>query len=264
MDHPLLRKLAVDAPGTYHHSIVMGSLVEGAAEAIGANSLLARVSAYYHDIGKSKKPLYFIENMRGDNKHDKLNASMSALIILNHIKEGAELAKKHRLGSEITDIIKEHHGTTLMRFFYEKAKREAENVGAEPSEIEFRYAGPKPQTKESGLVMLADACEAASKTLPDPSPAVVQGMTQKIINGFFTDGQLDECELTLKDLHLIGKSFNRVFTGIFHHRIDYPEPAYIDGREDGVKGARRGPDKEGKEGEDKEGGREGLKRLGIK
>ena len=227
LNHPLLKELVVEAPGSYHHSILTGSLVEAAAESIGANPLLAKVGAYYHDIGKMKKPLYFIENQRGsENKHDKLSPNMSSLILISHIKEGVEQAKDHRLGKVITDIIQQHHGTSLIAFFYQKAKEKENPAEASVDENDFRYPGPKPQTKEAGLVMLADAVEAASRTVNDPTPARIQGMVQKTINNFFTDGQLDECELTLKDIHLIAKSFNRILTGIFHHRVEYPDKIF--------------------------------------
>jgi putative nucleotidyltransferase with HDIG domain len=227
LNHPLLKELIMQAPGTYHHSILTGSLVEAAAESIGANPLLAKVGAYYHDIGKMKKPLYFIENQRGsENKHDKLSPNMSSLILISHIKEGVEQAKEHRLGNVITDIIQQHHGTSLIAFFYQKAKEKENPTEATVDENDFRYPGPKPQTKEAGLVMLADSVEASSRTLNDSTPARIQGMVQKTINNFFTDGQLNECELTLKDLHLIAKSFNRILTGIFHHRIEYPDKIF--------------------------------------
>ncbi len=261
MDHPLLKELAVRAPGTYHHSIVIGTLVEAAAESINANPLLARVAAYYHDIGKLKMPAYFIENISHENRHDKLAPSMSSLILLNHVKEGVELAGKYRLGSEIIDVINQHHGTSLITYFYQKAKNSGAD-GQSVDEIDYRYPGPKPQTKEAGLVMLADAIEAASKTITDPTPDKIQWLTQKIVNKIFTDGQLDECELTLKDLHAITKSFNRVFAGIYHHRIEYPEPAYIT-REDGVEGIGARQVEGEKRVEDKKDVRDRLKRLGI-
>lgn len=224
LNQPLLRELIVQAPGTYHHSIIAGSLAENAAEAIGANPLLARVGAYYHDIGKKNKPLYFIENQKGaENRHDKLSPYMSSLVLISHVKEGVELAKERKLGRVIADVIQQHHGTSLIAFFYQKAKEKEKPLEASVDEKDFRYPGPKPQTKEAGLVMLADAVEAASRTLADPTPARIQGMVQRMINGFFSDGQLDECELTLKDLHLIAKSFNRMLAGIFHQRIEYPE-----------------------------------------
>jgi len=263
MDHPLLKELAMRAPGTYHHSIVIGTLVEAAAEAIHANPLLARVSAYYHDIGKLKMPQYFIENISDENKHDKLAPSMSALVLICHVKEGVELARQNRLGAEITDVISQHHGTSLISYFYQKAKSTEEPLGRTVKEDEFRYHGPKPQTKEAGLVMLADAIEAASKTIPDPTPDKIQWLTQKIVNKIFSDGQLDECELTLKDLHLITTSFNRVFAGVYHQRISYPEPAYIL-KEEGSEGAGQGRTRNEKPDDgDKKDGRDRLKRLGI-
>jgi putative nucleotidyltransferase with HDIG domain len=226
LNSPLLRELMVKAPGTYHHSIVVGNLVEAAAESIGANPLLARVSAYYHDIGKVSKPLYFIENQTGEeNRHDKLAPSMSALVLISHLKEGAELAREHRIGQPIIDIIRQHHGTALIKFFYERAKSQAALTGQIVEEKDFRYPGPKPQTREAGIVMLADCVEAASRTLVNPSPDRIQGLVQKLINNVFIDGQLDECELTLKNLHEIARSFTAILNGIFHHRVDYPESA---------------------------------------
>ncbi len=228
MNSPVLRQLMIEAPGTYHHSILVGNLAECAAEAINANPLLARVAAYYHDIGKIKKPLYFIENSGGQrNKHDKLAPSMSALILTSHVKDGVELAKEHKLGTELMDIIQQHHGTTLIKFFYDRAKSQADPGVQQVSERDYRYHGPKPQTREAALIMLADAIEAASRTLTDPTPARIQGMVQKLINNIFIDGQLNECDLTLKDLNLIARSFNRVLSGSFHHRVDYPEPVHI-------------------------------------
>jgi putative nucleotidyltransferase with HDIG domain len=230
LNSPVLRELMVKAPGTYHHSIVVGNLVEAAAESIGANPLLARVSAYYHDIGKASKPLYFIENQGGEeNRHDKLTPSMSALILISHIKDGAEIARENRLGQPIIDIIRQHHGTALIKFFYERAKSQAAATGQAVEENEFRYPGPKPQTREAGIVMLADCVEAASRTLINPTSDRIQGLVQKLINNVFIDGQLDECELTLKNLHEIARSFTGILNGIFHHRIDYPEPAFKGG-----------------------------------
>lgn len=238
LNTPLLRELMVKAPGTYHHSVIVGNLVEAAAESINANPLLARVAAYYHDIGKASKPLYFIENQGGEeNRHDKLTPSMSALVLISHIKEGAELAREKHLGQPIIDIIRQHHGTALIRFFYERAKSQAGSGGHAVEEKDFRYPGPKPQTREAGIVMLADCVEAASRTLANPTPDRIQGMVQKLINNIFIDGQLDECELTLNNLHEIAKSFNRVLNGIYHHRIDYPEPVHKGGvnRKSGAK-----------------------------
>ncbi|OGP13926.1 MAG: hypothetical protein A2054_04525 [Deltaproteobacteria bacterium GWA2_55_10] len=258
MEHPLLKELAIKAPGTYHHSLMIGTLAEAASESINANPLLARVGAYYHDIGKTRMPQYFIENTSGENRHDRLTPSMSSLILSSHVKEGIELAARYKLGAEITEIISQHHGTALITYFYQKAKASGEG-GEEVAEGDFRYPGPKPQTKEAGIVMLADAIEAASKTLPDPTPDRIQWLTQKIVNRIFSDGQLDECELTLKDLHAITRSFNRVFAGMYHQRIDYPEPVDIL-KEKGIEGS--GPGKKGA-GENKKDGRGRLRRLGV-
>ena len=223
MDHPLLKELALHAPGTYHHSIIIGSMVEAAAEEVNANPLLSKVSAYYHDIGKVKTPLYFIENMRGENKHDSLAPEVSARILISHVTEGVELANDHRLGEEITEIIRQHHGTSLISYFYQKAKAKEGINTYEVDEKDFRYPGPKPRSKEAGLVMLADVVEAASKTIPDPTPANIQAMVQRIINMVFMDGQLDECELTVKDINAIARSFKKALAGMFHQRIEYPE-----------------------------------------
>lgn len=222
-DQPLLRRLMIEAPGTYHHSVIVGSMVEAAAAEINANPLLAKACGYYHDVGKLRKPLYFIENQTdGKNRHDKLAPSMSSLILIAHVKNGIEMAQKHKLGQAISDTIQEHHGTSVISFFYEKAKKQR---GEDAVEIDnYRYPGPKPQTREAGLVMLADVVEAASRTLQNPTPARIQGLVHNMINKIFSDGQLDNCELTLKDLHLIAKSFNKILGGIYHHRIEYPEP----------------------------------------
>lgn len=224
LNHRALRDLVLNAPGTYQHSVIVGSLAEAAAEAIGSNPLLARVSAYYHDIGKINKPLYFIENQKaGENKHDKLAPSMSSLIIASHVKEGIELARKYHLGQPIVDIIKQHHGTSLISFFYNKAKSLA---GSRPvDEKSYRYPGPKPLTKEAAVVMLADAVEAASRTLVEPTPSRVQGAVQQLINSFMTDGQVSECHLTIRDLHRIARSFANVLNAIYHQRVDYPASA---------------------------------------
>jgi len=222
LDRPILRKLMMNAPGTYHHSVVVGSMAEAAASAIGANPLLSKVYGYYHDIGKVNKPLYFIENqVNGQNKHNKLAPSMSSLILISHVKEGVDIAKNNKLGQVIIDMIHQHHGTSLISYFYEKAKQ---LKGKDAVKIDdFRYPGPKPQTIEAGLVMLADVVEASARTLEDPTPSRLQGHVQNQINKVFADGQLDNCEMTLKDLHNIAKSFIKILSGIYHHRIDYPE-----------------------------------------
>jgi len=270
LDQPLLRELLVQAPGTYHHSVIVSNLVEATAQAVGANPLLAKVCAYYHDIGKMKKPLYFVENQQGvENKHEKLAPSMSSLILTAHVKDGVELAQKHHLGREIIDTIQQHHGTSLITYFYQKAKERAETRTAKASSIkqeDFRYPGPKPQTKEAGLVMLADMVEAASRSLRDPTPSRIQGTVHKMINKAFSDGQLDECELTLKDLHEIAKGFNKTLGGIFHQRIQYPEAGeprvekkakngHSDQRPEDDPGARKPDDSKRTE--------ESLRRLGL-
>ena len=264
LDHPLLRQLMLRAPGTYHHSIVTGTLVKAAAEAIGARVLLATVAAYYHDIGKTSKPVYFIENQAGDrNRHDKLAPSMSSLILISHLKEGVEQAQQHRLGADIVDIIQQHHGTSLIQFFYDKARQQGGEGAGPVSEQDYRYPGPKPQTREAALVLLADAVEAASRTIPDPRPARIRGMVQKIIGRVFADGQLDECDLTLKDLHHIAGSFSRILAGIHHQRIDYPLPAHKEHKDhgdlDSQRPAGRGPGRGTAEEQDGE----ALKRLGL-
>jgi hypothetical protein len=230
LEHPLLEEMMVNAPGTYHHSILIGNLAKAAAESIGAHPLLARVSAYYHDIGKLKMPHYFIENRTGnDDVHKGLTPNMSALIILSHVKEGIEMARQYRLGKKITDMIGQHHGTSLVSYFYNRAKELEDPKLHVIEEKDFRYAGPKPQTKEAGIIMLADSVEAASRILDDPTPKRIETHVQEIIEKIFLDGQLDECELTLKDLHAIQKSFIAILIGIFHHRIEYPERTIYDG-----------------------------------
>ncbi len=222
LDRSVLKRLMIEAPGTYHHSVVVGSLVEAAATEIGANSLLAKVCGYYHDIGKINKPLYFVENQPGNqNKHDKLAPAMSKRILISHVKDGVKIAKEHGLGQVISDVIMQHHGTSVIQYFYNKAKKQAKDTPVDVDE--YRYPGPLPQTREAGLVMLADVVEAASRTLDNPTPARVQGRVQELINKVFADGQLDNCELTLKDMHSIAKSFHKILTGIHHHRIEYPE-----------------------------------------
>ncbi len=221
LNQPLMKNLMVAAPGTYHHSVIVGNLAESAAEIVGANPLLARVSAYYHDIGKIKMPEYFIENQSSAvSKHEKLTPHMSSMIITNHVKEGLELARQFKLPEPIMDIIEQHHGTMLISYFYQKAK-EATGNGA-PVEEDYRYPGPKPQSRVAALVMMADSVEAASRVLSDPTPARIASLVDRIINHIFLEGQLGECELTLKDIHAIKKRFTYVLTGIFHRRVDYP------------------------------------------
>ncbi len=220
LDQPIMRRLMIEAPGTYNHSVIVANLAEAAASAIGANALKTKVCAFYHDIGKIDKPLYFIENQSdGKNRHDKISPSMSALVLIQHTKKGLEYAKEYKLGQDIMDTIQQHHGTSLIRYFYNKSIK----INGEDAvkESDFRYPGPKPQTREAGIVMLADVVEAALRTLERPTPARIQGRVQELINAIFADGQLEECELTLKDLHHIAKSFNKILTGLYHHRIEY-------------------------------------------
>jgi len=200
----------------------VGNLAEAATEAIGRNTLLARVGSYFHDIGKTEKAEYFSENQVGvaKKKHDKLSPSMSSLIITNHVKDGVELARKYKLNQAIIDFIEQHHGTSLIYYFYQRAleKVESEEI---PKEEGFRYPGPKPQTKETAVVLLADSVEAASRALSEPTPARLKGLVRKIINNKFIDNQLDQCELTLKDLEIIADTFTRILMGIFHSRVEY-------------------------------------------
>ncbi|MBI4654761.1 MAG: HDIG domain-containing protein [Nitrospirae bacterium] len=223
LNQPLMRNLLVVAPGTYHHSIVVGNLVESSAEAVGVNPLLARVGAYYHDIGKMKMPEYFIENQTGlVSKHDKLAPHMSSIILLSHVKEGVELAKQHKLPQSMIDIIQQHHGTSLITYFYQKAKEQLADSSNVVSEDDFRYPGPKPQTRVAAIVLMADATEAASRVLTDPTPARVSALVDRVINHFFIDGQLNDCELTLRDLQEIKKHFVYILISMFHRRITYP------------------------------------------
>lgn len=274
MDQPLLQELMVQAPGTYHHSIIVGNMAEGAAKSIGANSLLAKVAGYYHDIGKIRKPHYFIENQFDcQNPHTKLAPSMSSLILMSHVKEGVELARQNRLGRSIVDIISQHHGTSFISFFYNKALESREksqcSKRAELPPIntdDYRYPGPKPQTKEAGLVMLADVVEAACRSLSDPTPARIKGMVNRLINGIFSDGQLEECELTLKDLHQIAKHFNQLLATVHHRRVEYPAVACSNGKvkiDAGDSSQRESKPDRDRSGQAREGGKGDLKRLGL-
>lgn len=221
-NHPLLRELSTKAPGTFHHSMVMGNLSEPAAKEIGANQILTRVGCYYHDIGKIANPDYFVENQMDSNKHEELNPSLSAKMIIAHVKNGVKLAEKYRLPQEIIDFIPMHHGTNLVSYFYEKARTEEGELDTTHDYI-YRYPGPKPQTRETGIVMLADSVEAATRSIEDPTPAKLETQISEIIRARFLDGELDECDLTLKDLIMIKQSFLKTLVGIHHHRIKYPD-----------------------------------------
>ncbi len=219
LNHPALKELIVKAPGTYHHSIILGALAEAAAEAIGGNALLARVSAYYHDLGKGKNPLYFAENQKGQNRHDALPPEESAAIVRQHVADGLELARQYKLPKAVADAIPQHHGTRLIGFFYQKALR---LHGAPLSEEPYRYLGPKPRSREAALVMLADGVEAASRSLPQASPEAVGSLVQKVVDSAFADGQLDDCDLTLRDLTAVARSFRRTLENLHHGRPSYP------------------------------------------
>ncbi len=221
LDQPLIKRLMIEAPGTYNHSVIVATLAEAAASAIDASGLKAKVMSYYHDIGKLDQKLYFIENQAdGKNRHDKISPSMSSLVLIGHVKKGVELAKTNKLGNEIIEGITQHHGTSLIKYFYQKSLK----IGnTNVKEENFRYPGPKPQNREVGIVMLADVVEAAVRALERPTPARIQGRVKELINDIFADGQLEECELTLRDLHQIAKSFNNILTSIYHSRIEYPD-----------------------------------------
>ena len=227
-NQPLLKKLIVEAPGTYHHSIVVGNLAETAAEEIEGNSLLARVGALYHDIGKLKRPYFFIENQEAyKNIHDEMEPSLSALVIASHVKEGVDLAKKNKIPKAIVDIITQHHGTGLISYFFHRALKENGSGNDEISEENYRYSGPKPQSKEAGIILLADSLEAATRSLTNPTPTRIKGMVKEIIQKNLENGQMEECDLTLKDLDKIAVSFSRILTSMFHGRIDYPDDDLI-------------------------------------
>ncbi|PWB75475.1 hypothetical protein C3F09_02455 [candidate division GN15 bacterium] len=223
LNHPVLKRLALEAPGTYHHSISVGNLSEAAAEAIGANALLARVGCYYHDIGKIEVPEYFIENQLGvHSRHEQLAPTMSSLILAAHVKRGRAIGEEADVPDDVLNFIEEHHGTMVMTYFYNKAKEQAAEENEEVDVDKFRYPGPKPQVRETGIAMLADAVEAASRTLDDPKPARIYALIQRIINDRFQSGELDECPLTLRDLAKIREAFAQILIGAFHRRVDYP------------------------------------------
>jgi len=219
---PLLKRLSLEAPGTYQHSLAVSNLVEAGADAVGANALLLRVCAYYHDIGKLVKPQYFVENQRGVNPHDELSPSMSSLVIQSHVKEGIEMAREAKLPMPIRQGIATHHGTKLIRYFFFKATELAAEGKSEVRESDYRYPGPKPHTKELGILLLADAVEAAARTIEQPTPTRLQTMIKKIVDDALEDGQLDHSELTFSELDKMASAFLWVLTNMYHHRIDYP------------------------------------------
>jgi len=235
LNHPLLRRMTIEAPGTYHHSLMVANLAEAAAETIGADGLRTRVCAYFHDIGKLKNPEYFIENQPHDhNPHDAMTPSMSALVVISHVKDGVDLALRHKLNREIVDVIEQHHGTSLARFFYQRALAKRDHWRAladedkahetdvpEVEESTFRYPGPLPQTRESGLISLADAIESASRSLEKPTPARIEQLVSEIVESRLLDGQLDECPLTLGELGLVKESFTATLRSMLHKRVSY-------------------------------------------
>ncbi len=251
LNHPLLRRMTIEAPGTYHHSLVVANLAEAAAEKIGANGTLCRVCSYFHDVGKLVKPDYFTENMNFErNPHDDLAPTMSALIIIAHVKEGVDLALKHDLNRQIVDVIQQHHGTSLVYYFYKRALQQQEDARAggkimnlrdadvpEVSEESFRYPGPKPQTKESAIISLADMVESASRSLEKPTPQKVEQLVDELIAARIADGQLDECDLTLAELDIIRERFRFTLMTMLHTRIAYPKQEAKTGplRDDGAR-----------------------------
>lgn len=220
-NHPLLKRLLMEAPGTYHHSLMVGNLAEAAVRQIGGNALLARVGAYFHDVGKLKRPSFFKENQMSENPHDRITPNLSTLVITSHTKDGEQLAIKHKLPKAIRDIIVQHHGTTLVAYFYHKAKQV--DKGIDVKESNFRYEGPKPQSREAAVVLLADSVEAAVRSLPDKTKGKIEGLIRKIIKDKLDDGQLDNCDLTLKDMNEIANAFMTVLSGFFHERTEYPD-----------------------------------------
>ncbi|OQY06914.1 MAG: hypothetical protein B6I25_02850 [Planctomycetales bacterium 4572_13] len=223
-NQPLLRKLAMDAPGTFSHSLLIGSIAEAAAESIGANGLLCRVGAYYHDIGKIHKPGYFVENQMGSaSRHEQLSPAMSQLVIAGHVKDGIEIAKEFGLPAVLRQFIETHHGTTLMKYFYHEAKKKQDDKQGPVSDSEFRYPGPKPRSKEAAIVMLADAAESACRSLTDHTPAKVETLVHQLAMKRLQDGQFDECDLTLRELSCIEAALSKSLAAHHHGRIAYPK-----------------------------------------
>lgn len=234
-NHPLLRKLLTETPGTYHHSLMVGNLSEAAAEAVGANGLLCRVGSFYHDVGKTKRPSYFIENQNGGvNPHDKLDPKVSASIIIAHARDGAEMLKQHKLPKPIRDIAEQHHGTSFLKFFYYKAVKQAEEQGTENqwTEDDFRYPGPKAQSKEAAIVGIADSVEAAVRSLNHPTVEQVETLIRKIIKDRLDDDQFNECDLTLKEMDKIAETLKETVIGMFHSRIEYPDDKALKNRKE--------------------------------
>ena len=222
-NHPLLKKLLMEAPGTYHHSLVVANLAEAAAEAIGADPLLARVGSFYHDVGKVKRPYFFIENQLGENPHEKISPNLSTLIITSHIKDGTELAKKEKLPQVIQDIIAQHHGNSLVSYFFHQASEKCQDSKDSPCEDNFRYEAPLPESKEAAIILLADSVEAAARAMPKPISGRIESVVRKIVKDKLNDGQFDRCDITFKELDIISSAFVKILSGIYHNRIEYPE-----------------------------------------
>ena len=220
-DLPALGQLALRAPGTNQHSHAVGQLCEDACRKVGANGLLARIGALYHDIGKTAAPEHFVENQMGTNPHDRLKPTQSARIIISHVTHGAKLAKDMGLPARIVDFIPQHHGTRTLHYFLKKAQAQAKE-GEEVVENDFRYPGPKPQFKESAIMMIADSCEAAARSLSEPTPENIRFIVTKIIDAILSDDQLDECDLTLRELTQIRESMIKSLVAIYHTRVEYP------------------------------------------
>ncbi|MBS3887242.1 MAG: HDIG domain-containing protein [Dethiobacter sp.] len=222
-NHPLLKKLLMTAPGTYHHSLVVANLAEAAAEAVAADPLLARVGAFYHDIGKLKRPYFFIENQLGENPHEKISPNLSTLIITSHIKDGLEMARRYRLPQVIQDIIVQHHGNSLVSYFYHQAEKCQDSKKNQLCQENFRYEAPLPQSKEAAIILLADSVEAAARSMPKPISGKIEGVVRKIVKEKLNDGQFGQCDITLKELDMVSNIFVRILSGIYHTRIEYPE-----------------------------------------
>lgn len=239
-NQPLLKELQLKAPGTYHHSIMVGNLAEAAAEAIGADALLVRVGAYYHDIGKTKRPYFFVENQLGmANQHDRISPRLSALVITAHVKEGLEMAREHKLPGIIQEFIATHHGTSLVSYFYHQAVQ-AEGAG-QVMEEHFRYPGPRPRTRETGILMLADGAEAACRSIKNPTAEAIEAMVRKIVDKRLSDGELSEAPLTLSEIEKSAQTFVRILTGLYHQRIEYPDQVFKE-----LRGEHAAPDTKGK------------------
>jgi putative nucleotidyltransferase with HDIG domain len=219
LSHPLVKELSIKAPGTYFHSVVLSNMCESAAQRIGANYVLGRIGPYFHDIGKVRRPEFFTENQHGSNPHDSISPMMNYFVVVSHVKYGEELSKKYRLPLLVEDMIREHHGTRMVSFFYQKAL--SENLNVSPDD--FRYPGPKPRTKESGIVMLADSCEAAVRSIKSPTPSKIRNMIEEIVNRIYNERQLDDSGLTLKDIDQIVEEFSKVLSAMYKNRIEYPK-----------------------------------------